>query len=320
MYFNIVQKPGLFLILLFLGVVASILICTVIGPTGIPFLGMEENETSSIILFSIRLPRVIAALLVGFGLAAAGVVMQGLFRNSMADPYLLGTSSGGALGAAISIVFLGGAFHWLLAFIGCIGATFLVYGISRQGGRMPVEQLLLTGIAVSMFLSAILSFTMYSFGKSLHQIFLWLMGGFWNISWQDVWIGLLIIPASLFLLFFSRELNIFALGEEDAVHLGVDAEFLKRVLLLASSFLTGLAVAVAGSIGFIGLITPHLMRLVVGPDHRYLLPAAMMAGGILLVFSDTLARTVGSEVPVGVVTAFFGAPFFIFLLKRRYTE
>jgi iron complex transport system permease protein len=263
---------------------------------------------------------VIAALLVGAGLAAAGVVMQGLFRNSMADPYLLGTSSGGALGAAIAIVFLAGAFHWVLAFAGCIAATFLVYGISRKGGRIPVEQLLLTGIAVSMFLSAILSFLMYTAGKSLHQIFLWLMGGFWSTSWNDVWIGLLIVPASLSLLLFSRELNIFAFGEEDAFHLGVDIEFLKKALLLVSSFITGLAVAIAGSIGFIGLITPHLMRLVIGPDHRVLLPASMMAGGILLLFSDTLARTAGNEIPVGVVTAFFGAPFFILLLKRRYRQ
>lgn len=312
------QKNTTFLILLFVAVIVSVLGCTVIGPAGIPFLGLSGDESASIIIFSVRLPRVIAAMLVGFGLAAAGVVMQGMFRNSMADPYLLGTSAGGALGASLAIIFLDGAFRWVLAFTGCIGATFLVYGISRQGGRMPVEQLLLTGIAVSMFLSAILSFLMYSAGESLHQIFMWLMGGFWNISWADVWIGLLIIPASLLLLLFSRELNIFSLGEEDAIHLGVDTELFKKMLLLASSFITGLAVAIAGIIGFIGLITPHLMRLVVGPDHRVLLPASMMAGGILLVFSDTLARTVGNEVPVGVVTAFFGAPFFIFLLKRRY--
>lgn len=312
------QRPGPFLLLLFLAVAASILVCTTMGPAGIPFLGLAEDESSSIILFEVRLPRVIAAVCVGSGLAAAGVVMQGLFRNPMADPYLLGTSSGGALGAASAIVFLGGMFHWVLAFIGCIGATFLVYGIAWRGGRIPVEQLLLTGIAVSMFLSAILSFLMYTAGESLHQIFLWLLGGFWNTSWQDAWIGLLIVPSSLALLLFSRELNIFSLGEEDAVHLGVDIEFLKKGLLLASSFITGIAVAIAGSIGFIGLITPHLMRLVIGPDHRVLIPASMMAGGILLVLSDTLARTAGNEVPVGVVTAFFGAPFFIFLLKRRY--
>jgi iron complex transport system permease protein len=311
------QKCG-FLFILFLAMMASILVCTVIGPAGTPFLGLAGDESASIILFSVRLPRVIAAVLVGLGLAAAGVVMQGLLRNSMADPYLLGTSSGGALGAAMAIVFLGGAYLWVLAFAGCSGATFLVYGISRRGGRIPVEQLLLTGIAVSFFLSAILSFLMYTAGESLHQIFLWLMGGFWNVSWQDVQIGLLIVPASLILLLFSRELNIFSMGEEDALHLGVDIEFLKRALLLVSAFITGLAVAIAGSIGFIGLITPHLMRLILGPDHRFLLPGSMMAGGILLVLSDTLARTAGNEVPVGVITAFFGAPFFVFLLKRRY--
>ncbi len=313
------EKRGIFLVFLLLLSVLTIVVCTVIGPAGIPFLGLTEDNSASLILFEVRLPRVIAAMLVGIALATAGVVMQGLFRNSMADPYLLGTSSGGALGAAIAIVFLAGAFQWVFAFAGCILAAFLVFGISRQGGCLPVEQLLLTGIAVSMFLSAILSFVMYNAGKSLHQIFMWLMGGFWNISWNDVWIGLLIIPACLSVLLFSRELNIFSLGEEDAVHLGVDTAFLKKILLLASAFITGLAVAIAGAIGFIGLITPHLMRMVVGPDHRVLIPASMMAGGILLVISDTFARTAGGEVPVGVITAFFGAPFFIFLLKRRFT-
>jgi iron complex transport system permease protein len=312
------KRSGIIVGILVVIAVLTVVICTVIGPAGIPFLGLPDDTSSSLILFDVRLPRVIAAMLVGFALATAGVVMQGLFRNSMADPYLLGTSSGGALGAAIAIVFLAGAFQFIFAFVGCIVAAFLVFGISRQSGRMPVEQLLLTGIAVSMFLAAVLSFIMYNAGSNLHQIFMWLMGGFWNASWGDVWIGLLIIPACLSLLFFSRELNIFSMGEEDAVHLGVDTGFLKKMLLLASALITGLAVAIAGSIGFIGLITPHIMRLVVGPDHRVLIPSSMLAGGILLALSDTFARTFGNEVPVGVITAFFGAPFFIFLLRRRY--
>jgi len=183
---------------------------------------------------------------------------------------------------------------------------------------VQVEQLLLTGIAVSMFFAAILSAVMYSSGQNLHQIFFWLLGGFWNISWSDVEIGLVIVPAALSLLFFSRELNIFSMGEEDAIHLGVNTERLKLVLLGISSLVTGLAVAIAGCIGFVGLITPHIVRLVVGPDHRVLLPAAMLAGGILLALSDTVARTIGNEMPVGIVTAFLGAPFFIWLLKRRY--
>ena len=298
---------------------ATVVICTGFGPAGVPFFGMSGNDTTSLILFDIRLPRVIAAMLVGAGLAAAGVVMQGLFRNSMADPYLLGTSSGGALGASLAIVLLGGAFRSILAFAGCLAASFIVYGIAQKGGRVKVEQLLLTGIAVSMFFSAILSALMYSAGQNLHQILFWLMGGFWNISWDDVKLGIIILPASLALLLFSRELNIFSMGEDDAIHLGVNVERLKIFLLAASSLITGLAVAIAGCIGFVGLITPHIIRFVVGPDHRVLIPASMLAGGILLALSDTVARTVGNEVPVGVITAFLGAPFFIWLLKRRFS-
>ena len=304
--------------ILFVAAVAIVVLCTGFGPAGTPFFGMNGSDTASLILFDVRLPRVIAAMLVGAGLAAAGVVMQGLFRNSMADPYLLGTSSGGALGAALAIVCLGGALHGLFAFIGCLGASFLVYGIAQNKGRVQVEQLLLTGIAVSMFFAAILSAVMYSSGQNLHQILFWLLGGFWNISWSDVELGLVIVPAALSLLFFSRELNIFSMGEEDAIHLGVNTERLKLVLLGISSLVTGIAVAIAGCIGFVGLITPHVVRLVVGPDHRVLLPAAMLAGGILLALSDTVARTIGNEMPVGIVTAFLGAPFFIWLLKRRY--
>lgn len=294
-----------------------IIICTLLGPAGLPYPGFAGNSSVSTIVYDVRLPRIMAALLVGMGLATAGAVMQGLFRNPMADPYLLGTSFGGSVGAAISITILGGAFQLVLAFAGCLGASFLVYGLSRRGRVVPVEQLLLTGIAVSMFLNAILSFLMYSAGKSLHQIFMWLMGGFWTTSWNDVYIGLIIIPACLVVLLFSRELNIYSVSEEDALHLGVDTEFLKKCLLFAVSLITGVAVTIAGCIGFIGLITPHMVRILVGPDHRILIPTAMLAGGILLIVSDTLARTVGNEVPVGVITAFFGAPFFILLLKRR---
>lgn len=298
---------------------ATVVLSTGFGPAGVPFLGMPDDGTTSLILFDVRLPRVIAAMLVGAGLAAAGVVMQGMFRNSMADPYLLGTSSGGALGASLAIVLFGGMFQSIFAFAGCIIASFLVYGIAQKGGRVKTEQLLLTGIAVSMFFAAILSAVMYSSGQNLHQIVFWLMGGFWNISWNDTILGLAIIPVSLILLFFSRELNIFSMGEDDAIHLGVNVERLKIFLLAVSSLVTGIAVAIAGCIGFIGLITPHIVRLAVGPDHRFLLPASMLAGGILLALSDTVARTIGNEVPVGVITAFLGAPFFIWLLKRRYS-
>lgn len=296
-----------------------------IGPTNVEFFTLintflnyaASDQTANLIVIDIRLPRIISAFLVGCGLAVAGTVMQGLFKNSMADPYIIGTSSGGALGAALSIVLFAGAGLPIFAFIGATGATLMVYVLATKNGRAPVETLLLSGVALSMFFSAILSFIMYNSGKSLHQIVFWLMGGFWNVGWSDVQIGLVIVVASIFLMFFSRDLNILSLGEEDARTLGVNVETLKKVLLVASSLIAGVAVAIAGAIGFIGLITPHVMRLIVGPDHKILIPASLFAGGLFLLWADTLARTYFNEMPVGVITAFVGAPFFLFLLRRR---
>ncbi|MBN1195204.1 MAG: iron chelate uptake ABC transporter family permease subunit [Methanomicrobiaceae archaeon] len=296
---------------------ASLLITVTMGPTSLSLASILEEPTAGMIFFDIRLPRVIAALLVGCGLALAGTAMQGLFKNSMADPYIIGTSSGASLGAAISIVLLGGLFLPVFAFIGAAVATFTVYMLAMHRGRAPVETLLLSGIALSMFFSAFLSFLMYSAGKSLHQIIFWLMGGFWNISWSDVWIALLIVIGCVILYAYSRDLNILSLGEEEAVHLGVNVERLKRILLFFSSFIVGIAVSIAGAIGFIGLITPHIMRLIVGPDHRVLFPSSMIAGALFLLWADTIARSFANEMPVGVITSFVGAPFFIFLLRRR---
>jgi iron complex transport system permease protein len=243
--------------------------------------------------------------------------MQGLFRNPMADPYIIGTSTGGALGAACAIVFLGGLLMPLFAFIGATASTITVYIISQRNGRMAVETLLLSGIAVSLFLSAMLSFIMYMSGNSLHQIMFWMMGGFWNMYWDDVSLALLIPAAAVILYIFSRDLNVMALGEEEAIHLGVNTERTKKILLMVSTFITAIAVSVSGCIGFVGLIIPHIMRIFTGPDHRILLPASMLAGSILLMWADTFARTMPVEIPVGIITAFLGAPFFIYLLRRR---
>lgn len=269
------------------------------------------------IIWDVRIPRVITAALVGCALAVAGTAMQGLFRNPMADPYIIGTSSGGALGATVAIVLFAGAGRPILAFVGAMAATFAVYFIARKGGKIPVETLLLSGVALSTLLSALLSFLMYTAGRDLHLIMFWLMGGFGNISWNDVIIALPILIGCIAVYFFARDVNILALNEEDAIHLGVNVERLKQILLALSAFLAGTAVSVAGSIGFIGLITPHVMRLIVGPDHRILFPAAALAGAILLVWSDTLTRTFTNSMPVGIITACFGAPFFIYLLRSR---
>lgn len=310
------RRPVLILPVLLLLLIVSIFITTCIGMSGLS-LGNFDTAMIQKLLFEVRLPRVCGAVLVGLGLAAAGCAMQGLFRNPMADPYIIGTSSGGALGAAFAIVFLGGLFMPILAFAGATLSTVVVYIISLRHGRVAVETLLLSGIAVSLFLSAMLSFLMYISGNSLHQIMFWMMGGFWNVYWDDVILGLLIPAACVVVFVFSRDLNVMALGEEEAVHLGVNTEKTKRILLLVSSFITGIAVSIAGCIGFVGLIIPHIMRILTGPDHRVLLPASMMAGAILLMWADTAARTLPVEIPVGIITAFLGAPFFIYLLRRR---
>ncbi|WP_067074699.1 FecCD family ABC transporter permease [Methanoculleus horonobensis] len=288
-----------------------------LGPSGFALGSLFTSDNAWLILWEIRAPRVIAAALVGCGLAVAGTAMQGLFRNPMADPYIIGTSSGGALGATLAIVLFAGTGRTVLAFAGAMIATFTVYFIARRGGKIPVETLLLSGVALATFLSALLSFLMYTAGRSLHQIMFWLMGGFWNISWNDVAVALLILIGAAGIYLFARDLNILALNEEDATHLGVNVERAKQILLALSAFVTGIAVAVAGSIGFIGLITPHVMRLIVGPDHRFLFPAAALAGAILLVWADALTRTFTSDMPVGILTACFGAPFFIYLLRSR---
>ncbi len=312
-----IENRRITLLILVILLLLSTVIAVTIGPTALSLTAIMDEGTANMIFFDIRLPRVIAAVLVGGGLAAAGTAMQGLFKNSMADPYILGTSSGGALGAAFSIVLLGGKGLPILAFFGATTATAIVYTLAMQRGRATVETLLLSGLALSLFLSAILSFLMYSAGKGLHQIMFWLMGGFWNVAWGDVWIALLIPIACIILAVSSRDLNILSLGEEDALHLGVNVERLKQALLFVSSFITGIAVSIAGSIGFIGLITPHVMRLVVGPDHRVLLPASIITGGLFLLWSDTIARSFANEIPVGIITSFVGAPFFIYLLRRR---
>ncbi len=311
------KRDWLVLILLAILLCTSILVTVNIGSTNIPLDTILSDPTASLIVFELRLPRVIAATLVGFGLAVAGTAMQGLFKNPMADPYIIGTSSGGALAAVFALVFLGGHGQTLLAFIGATLATFLVYTIARQRGRAPVETLLLSGIAVSLLLSAVLTLIMWTAGRSVHQIFAWLWGGFPLASWGDVAIASLILVGCGIIFVYARDLNVLALGEEEATHLGVNVERFKQILLFISSFITAVAVSISGIIGFIGLITPHVMRLIVGPDHRILIPASMLAGGLILLWSDTLVRSLTSEMPVGVLTAFLGAPFFVYLLRTR---
>ncbi|MDY6930695.1 MAG: iron chelate uptake ABC transporter family permease subunit [Halobacteriota archaeon] len=284
----------------------------------------DELSTQEIIIFQVRLPRILLGLLVGAALSVAGVVMQGLFKNPMAEPYIIGISSGAGLGAALCIA-SGIAFGYatpMMAFIGALAAIFLVYNIAHVGGKVPVDTLLLSGIAVSYFLSALTSFLMYM-SDNLHQIVFWLMGGLDGGRWIHVKILFpIIFFGILSIYFFSRDMNVMLLGEESAQHLGIEVEQFKRLMMVLASLITAAAVSVSGLIGFVGLMIPHIMRLLFGPDHRILIPSSALSGGIFLVLTDTLARTALSptQLPVGILTASFGAPFFIYLLRSRKKE
>ncbi len=276
------------------------------------------------ILFDIRLPRVVLAGLVGSALATSGATYQGLLRNPLADPYLIGISAGAALGATIAIIFsinIIGAVP-LFAFVGAIGATFSIYMLAYSGGRATPTTLILAGVALGAFLSAITSFLMFKSDSAFRtfQIVAWIMGSFSLSNWEQVVILLPYLAVGWLALFaHARYLNVLQLGETQAQQLGVPVERVTLTLVIATSLITAAAVAVSGLIGFVGLIVPHAVRLVWGPDHRFLLPMCALLGGIFLIIADTLARTLlaPSELPVGIITAFCGAPFFLYLLRRR---
>ncbi|MFB6094097.1 MAG: vitamin B12 ABC transporter permease BtuC [Halanaeroarchaeum sp.] len=281
-------------------------------------LSFPVAETKRTIVLAIRLPRIVLGALVGVALSGAGAVMQGFFRNPMADPSIIGVSSGAAVGAVAAITLPIGLGLHAAAFLTGVVSAFGVYAIATEDGRTPVATLLLAGVAVQTFLGAVISFMLVKSGRSLEQAIYWLMGHLHGATWAEVRLTLLVVPVLLGgLQWYARDLNVLLLGEEDAHTLGIEVERTKRVLLALSSLLTASAVAVAGVIGFVGLIVPHIMRLLVGPDHRLLLPTSAIAGGAFLVATDTVARAGAAEIPVGIVTAALGAPFFLYLLRRR---
>jgi len=284
-----------------------------------PF-AFDVPDTTETIVWSIRLPRILLGAIVGFALATAGTVMQGFFRNPMADPSIVGVSAGAAVGAVAYIVSPVVLPFGLpaAAFVGALVAGFGVYLIATEGGRTPVATLLLAGIAVQTFLGAVISYLLLRAGDSLEEAVFWLMGHLHASTWGKVRLALpLVAVFFLVLLAYARDLNVLLLGEEDAHTLGIEVERTKRVLLAGSSVITAVAVAVSGVIGFVGLVVPHMLRLVVGPDHRILLPTSALAGAVFLVATDTVARMGPGEIPVGIVTAALGAPFFLYLLRNR---
>jgi iron complex transport system permease protein len=261
-------------------------------------------------------------MFVGAALALAGATFQGLLRNPLADPYVLGTASGAALGAAIALIIpvqvalLGFGLLHALAFLGAIAAVAIVYRLSRLGAFNSLTSVLLTGYAVGSLLAAGLALTMYVAGNNLRQIFFYMLGSFSLASWPQLLVAVPLIAAgSAVILSRARALNALLLGEHTAAHLGLDVRRERILLLGAATLITAASVAVSGLIGFVGLVVPHLVRLVVGPNARALLPLSAIYGAVFLAVADLIARIPG-ELPVGVVTAIIGAPFFLYLLRR----
>lgn len=281
-----------------------------------------------LVIFGLRLPRIALGMLVGASLSVAGAGFQALLRNPLADPYVLGVSSGAALGAIVSLIaapHTPGAIQ-LAAFLGAALTIAAVYFLGRRGGQLDSATLLLAGIAATMFLSAAIIFLMTTLtGRDLRGMAFWLMGDLSSpppTQHVGPWLG------SLFLVFViaagaiyttSSDLNLILTGEEEARHLGVNVNRVKLVVYVGASLLTGLAVSVSGAVGFVGLLVPHVMRMLFGTDYRILIPASILGGAITVVVADTLARTVvaPTEVPVGAMTALAGAPVFIYLMRRR---
>ncbi|MBU1262224.1 iron ABC transporter permease [bacterium] len=315
----------IFLIIILFGV--SILsLCT--GSAAIPLKNIFDialfgkGTTEYSILFDIRLPRIILGLAIGGGLSLAGVILQGLFRNPLVEPYTLGISGGAALGVALSVVLgwhstLGLLILPISGFSGAIIVIIILYILSMRRGRMKIEGLLLIGVMISFISSSLIMLIMsVSRVETFQQIIFWMMGCLEESNWSLIRLAVCISFLGLLIsLFFAIPLNALSLGEEEALHLGVDIEKTKRILFLLASLLTGFSVSVVGVIGFVGLVIPHLLRLFVGQDHRILLIASFLVGGSFLILCDTLARTIISplELPVGVITGIFGGSLFVYL-------
>ncbi|MFH1123301.1 MAG: iron ABC transporter permease [Pseudomonadota bacterium] len=287
---------------------------------------LEKNDPAHLIIFRIRLPRIILAGLVGFSLSLGGVVFQALLRNPLADPFILGISSGSALGAILGIYFgLGFTFGIpLLSFLGALMTVSLVMTLGARKMGMESSTILLTGVIINAFFTAIIMFFIATVADSrLHSMLFWLYGDLSQSRYGPLAIIAPVLLAAFLIIYsFARHLNLMTAGEETAFQLGVDVERAKKTCLLIVSLIIGVVVSCSGLIGFVGLIVPHMGRMAFGSDHRLLIPAASLGGAILLIAADTLARTVisPSELPVGVITAFMGAPFFIVLLKKKGSQ
>lgn len=288
--------------------------------------GHPEQGAIGLIILQLRLPRIILGGLVGAGLATAGTAFQAILRNPLADPYVIGVSAGAGLGATLGIILgmntyiLGFSTVPALAFLGAVITVALVYGLARMGSGVSISSLLLAGVAVGAFLTACISLLLVFYRRNLDEVVFWLMGGLAGRGWRQVWNMVPYVLLGLAVLrLLARNLNLMTLGEEHAAYLGVEVARTKNLTLAAGSLLAAAAVAVSGVIGFVGLMIPHMARMIIGGDHRRLIPFAALFGAAFMMAADTIARVALAplEIPVGVITALCGGPFFLWLLRRR---
>ncbi|MBN2240762.1 MAG: iron chelate uptake ABC transporter family permease subunit [Dehalococcoidales bacterium] len=324
-----------------IGVLVVVAIATTIGSVNIPFLTSikimlsqlplvdftpDWSSNTEMIIMNIRMPRIVLAGLVGAALATSGATYQGLFRNPLADPYLIGAAQGAALGAVIGFLLpiefntLGYGVIPVLAFSGAIISVSVVYILARVGKTVPVTTLILAGVALGALWGSIYSYLIITAGDEIHGIIFWVMGSFSLTEWSEVLAVLPYIGVGIIvILLYSRSLNVMQLDEEQARQLGVNVERTKLILLAASTLITAASVSFVGTIGFLGIIVPHAVRLIWGPDHRFLLPLSVLCGAIFMIIADVIARTImaPTEIPIGIITAVCGVPFFLYLLRKR---
>ncbi len=330
------RTPFLVVVVLFL--VFSIIFAISIGSVEIEFskvwrilinaLGFKVaknyNKGEEIIVLSIRTPRVLMAVIIGAMLGISGVAAQGLVKNPLADPYIIGISAAAGFGTALTVVLGIGFFSSLtgplVAFLFALFSITVIYELSKTTYRISITTVLLAGIAISFFFSALTSFILFFSEDKAHNILSYLMGSLWGVSWIEFYIVLIIMcPCSIILFFFARDLNVMAFGDDVAQSIGVNVEHSKKITLLLMTLLTSTAVAFCGSIGFIGLIIPHTVRFFLGSDNRKLIIYSALFGGLLLLWADILARTLISplEIPVGIFTSLMGGPFFVYLIIQK---
>ncbi|MCX5701527.1 MAG: iron ABC transporter permease [Candidatus Omnitrophica bacterium] len=307
-------------ILIFLLFLAIVLIAISLGPVKLSLRELFFGQYSNIL--RLRITRVILGLVAGAGLAVAGVIFQGILRNPLAEPYVLGVSSGAGLGAALALFFnLSMELLPLTAFLGAVLTMFIVYNLAKLNGKVSTQGLILSGVIVgAVFASLLLFFVSISTNEAMHGITWWLLGSLQVFDIKLlIAVSIMILTGICIAIYFARDLNAISLGEEEALHLGINVDAVKKILFIIASLISGSIVCVCGIIGFVGLIIPHAVRLICGSDHRLVLPVSAISGGAFLILADTISRTLMPpvEVPIGVITAFIGGTVFIFLLRKK---